>query len=166
MYLALQSSSSVRPGFTTPALKKSKQWNTCLFNYTVCENIACDFQIDAPPLKKEHFSRWYNQPHHYLVTSILISIHDSHHHNLPNIIIQYTPTPSSYFMTLYLQFSMITLASSRVSEDSRTFLGSVTMKKCLARPINVPWSHLGSLMFMLRDSSSDILAFFNEWQIC
>ncbi len=34
------------------------------------------------------------------------------------------------------------------------FLGSVTVKKCLARPTNVLWSHRGSLMFMEVDSSA------------
>lgn len=36
------------------------------------------------------------------------------------------------------------------------FLGSVTVKKCLARPKNVLWSHRGSLMFMEVDSSAAI----------
>ena len=34
------------------------------------------------------------------------------------------------------------------------FLGSVTVKKCLARPTNVLWSHRGSLMFMEVESSA------------
>lgn len=37
------------------------------------------------------------------------------------------------------------------------FLGSVTVKKCLARPTNVLWSHRGSLMFMEVDSSAAIV---------
>lgn len=53
-------------------------------------------------------------------------------------------------------------APSRVSEDSSTFLGSVIMKKCLALPIKVPWSHRGSLMLMLSDNSPDILIYFDS----
>lgn len=39
----------------------------------------------------------------------------------------------------------------------RIFLGSVTVKKCLARPTNVLWSHRGSLRFMELDSSAAIV---------
>lgn len=52
---------------------------------------------------------------------------------------------------------MILRAFSSCSLDSRTLRGSVTVKKCLALPMKVPWSQRGSLMFMEVESSAAML---------